>query len=287
VSLGRAVREIFLPQVRTPGFRQALLTLLIAAGGVILLLRRQRAWVVGYALVLAVTLLVWVSNGPLSKLIGAPWYHSSVRLNFNQIFFAALFAGVALAYAVDALTRFRPLNAAVASSLIVVVFVATVGWSEYRNTTKSLRRSFTVDARVTDSSLAAFDWLDAHANPNDVIVNDQNADGSLWMYAFKRLRPLFAIKPIFSDAAAVADWSDRMYVANHIAEIGDNSRADLLVRRFDAKWVYFDEQVFDLFGHRMHLDALRANKNLQLVFHQGTVYVFRIGDLARTTPSAG
>jgi hypothetical protein len=37
----------------------------------------------------------------------------------------------------------------------------------------------------------------------------------------------------------------------------------------------------------MHLDALRANKNLQLVFHQGTVYVFRIGDLARTTPSAG
>ena len=132
------------------------------------------------------------------------------------------------------------------------------------------------DARVTSASLAAFSWLHAHSGKNDVIVNDINADGSLWMYAFRRLHPLFAIKPIFSDRASVEDWNDRLYLLDHLDKLGTDSRADAFVTRYRARWIYFDETVFGLFHHRVRLDALMRDKKLQLVFERGTVHVFRI-----------
>ena len=119
-------------------------------------------------------------------------------------------------------------------------------------------------------------WLHDHAGRDDVVVNDVNADGSLWMYALEGLHPLFAVGPIFSDRAAVADWNDRKYIVTHIDQLGVDSRVDNLVQRYHARWVYFDQKLFDLFRHTMHLDALMQNPRLQLSFQRGTVHVFRI-----------
>ncbi len=279
-SLGIAFGRLVTLQPPQATTRQTLLAALAFVGAAVWLLRRRPAWVLGYALVLGMTLLVWVSNGPLSRLLGVPWYRSSVRLDFNQAFFVSFFAGVALGYAVDAVVRRRGGNTRstlwVASLSALVVFAAAIGYNGQRDSVSLLRRSFTVDARVTPASLAAFRWLHDHSRDDDVIVNDINADGSLWMYAFRRLHPLFAIKPIFSDRAAVGDWNDRLYLLDHLDELGSNSRADTFGTRYRARWVYFDEAVFGLFHHRLHLDALMHNKNLQLVFERGTVHVFRI-----------
>jgi hypothetical protein len=283
LTLGRALGKLVTLQPPQASIRQTLLALLALAGAAIWLLRRRPAWVFAYALVLGATLLVWTSHGAVSRLVGLPWYRSSVRLNFNQAFFVSFFAGVALASTVDSFVRLRKAKSSaallIASLTALVVFAAAIGYNGSRTSVRLLRRSFSVDARVTPASLAAFRWLHDRAGDDDVIINDVNADGSLWMYAFQSLRPLFAIEPVFSDRAAVNDWNDRIYLLDHIGELGGNARADDLVRKYHARWVYFDESVFTLFHHRLHLDALMRNKNLQLAFERGTVHVFRIANL--------
>jgi len=281
VGLGTALGRLLTLQPPQTTSRQVLLALLAMSGVVLWLLRRRPGWPLAYAIVLGVTLLVWVSNGPVSRLLGVPWYHSSVRLNFNQVFFISFFAGVALGAAVDSVVRLREGNprstAWIASLSALVVFAAAVGYTGQRTSVNLLRLSFEKDARVTPASLAAFTWLHSHTARDDVIINDVNVDGSLWMYAFRGLHPLFAIKPIFSDRAAVGDWNDRLYLLDHLGDIGSNSRADGLVSKYHARWLYFDERVFGLFHHRVRLDALMRSKNLHLVFERGSVHVFRIG----------
>ena len=167
-----------------------------------------------------------------------------------------------------------------ASLVVLAVFVAAIGFSGYRSNSRVLKRSFTADPRVTDSSLAAFRWLHQHTGANDVIVNDENADGSLWMYAFQGLHPLFGVEPIFSNPAAKTDWNDRLYLLNHLGELGGNHRADTLLQHFQARWVYFDKSVFDLFHHQLNLQSLLSDSNMQLAFQRGSVYVFRISTIA-------
>ena len=75
----------------------------------------------------------------------------------------------------------------------------------------------------------------------------------------------------------MGDWNDRLYLLDHLDKLGTDSRADAFVTRYRARWVYFDEVVFGLFHHRVHLDTLMHSKSLQLVFERGTVHVFRIG----------
>ena len=280
LSVRSAVGRILTLQIPQEPNPQTVLALLTFAGAAIWLWRRRPAWVVGYALVLGLTLLVWVSHGSLSNALGVPWYHSAARLSFNQAFFVSFFAGVALAYVAEGfvlLGKGRPLRSLLIASIVVaVVFAATLGYDGYRTSTRVLRRSFSVNARVTPASEAAFTWLHDHEGRDDVVVNDVNADGSLWMYALADLHPLFAVGPIFSDRAAVADWNDRMYIVKHIDQLGVDSHLDDLVQRYHARWVYFDQKLFDLFRHTMHLDALMQNPRLQLSFQRGSVHVFRI-----------
>jgi hypothetical protein len=279
VSTASALRRIATLQTPQPP-RQLLLAVLVFAGVAIWLWRRRPAWVVGYAILAAITVLVWVSNGALSKLVGVPWYHSTARLSFNQAFFAPFFAGVALAAIVDAFLgrdharSTRRLAAACLS--VAVVFAATVGYNAYRSSTDLLRDSFENNARVTPDSEAAFSWLRQHAARGDVVVNDVNADGSLWMYALDNVPPLFAVQPISTDRAAQADWNAREYIVQHINRLGVDPRVDALLQRFHARWVYFDERLFGLFHHTMQLDALEHNPRLQVAFERGTVHVFRI-----------
>jgi hypothetical protein len=281
VSTASALRRIV--TLQTPQApRQLLLAVLVFAGVVIWLWRRRPAWVVGYAILAAITLIVWVSKDSLSKLLGVPWYHSTARLSFNQTFFAPFFTGVALAALVDAFVRWGRARSRqwlpVASVSVAVVFAATVGYNAYRSSTDLLRHSFEVNARVTPESEAAFSWLHDHAGPGEVVVNDLNADGSLWMYALDDVPPLFAVHPISTDRAANADWDDRRYIVQHINRLGVDPRVGALLQRFHARWVYFDERLFDLFHHTMQLDALEHNPRLQPVFERGTVHVFRITD---------
>ena len=216
------------------------------------------------------------------------WYHSTARLSFNQAFFAPFFAGVALAAIVDAFVgpdRGAFLAGELATACLAVAVVSPRPWATtpYRSSTDLLRDSFEKNARVTPDSEAAFSWLHQHAARGDVVVNDVNADGSLWMYALDDVPPLFAVQPISTDRAAQADWNACEYIVQHINRLGVDPRVDALLQRFHARWVYFDERLFGLFHHTMQLDALEHNPRLQVAFERGTVHVFRI----TAAPAAG
>jgi len=59
-------------------------------------------------------------------------------------------------------------------------------------------------------------------------------------------------------------------------ELGKGGRADDLRQRYQARWVYYDTEVFNLFHHTVALDELRRNPQLRPVFERGTVHVFQI-----------
>ncbi|MDQ1384524.1 MAG: hypothetical protein QOG65_1903 [Actinomycetota bacterium] len=289
LSTATAVGRIVTLQIPQTPTRQPAFAVLALVGIVIWLWRRRPAWVLAYAIVLGITLLVWVSDNWLSKLLGVPWYHSTARLGFNQAFFVPFFAGVALAALVDVVVRssrsVSPRILIGSCVAVAVLFGAVVGYDSSRSSTDLLRTLFEADARVTPDSNAAFAFLRRRIKPDEVVVNDINADGSLWMYAQADLRPLFAVHPISSDRAALADWDARTYLVKHIDDLDVDLRADALRKRYHAGWVYFDEQLFDLFHHTMQLDTLKHDPRLHLAFERGTVHVFRILDGPGTSPT--
>jgi uncharacterized protein DUF6541 len=279
-SVGEALARIVTLQAPQSDSPYVVLALLALAGAVIWVVRRRYAWVVGGLFVIGVTLLVATSDNVVSRALGLPWYRSPVRLDFNQVFFVAFFAGVALGSFAGWLARRwarRPMFSALAAAgLTTIVFFAIAGYRGANDGRQLLHDSFAHDALATRTPRAAYAWLGRHVRDGELVVNDVNADGSLWMYATRGLRPLFAVQAIASDQAGVRDRADRLYLLTHLGDLGRDPRVQQLVRRYRARWVYYDERVFNLFHHRMQLAAVRANPSLRERFHAGTVYVFEI-----------
>jgi hypothetical protein len=93
------------------------------------------------------------------------------------------------------------------------------------------------EARVDGSDTAAFRWLRRNTAPTDTVVNEPTTDASLWMYADENVRPLLAMQPF----------------------------------RVSAPREYQERQ---LTRHLIKRDALRANPQFSLVFHEDNVFVF-------------
>ncbi len=263
--------------------RQGLLAVLALLGAGIWLLRRRPAWVLGYASVVAVTLLAAVSKSAFSRALTLPWYREPQRVDFNQAFFVPFFAAIVLAFAVGGVARLLRsrwwMLPATAGAL--TVFVTFSGLQADRLTRSLLGFSFENDARVTPASQAAFAWLREHARRDDTVVND-GADGALWMYAQQRLNPLLGVVPADVELGRTRgprDWRDRSYLLHHVHLLGADARADQLTRRYHARWIYFDEKTFFVHRHVLNLDALRHNSHLNEVFHRNTVHVLAINDL--------
>jgi hypothetical protein len=166
-----------------------------------------------------------------------------------------------------------------------VLFVAVIGISAYRTSVSFLRSAFSVkvntfgnQARVDGNSEAAFEWLDGHAGDDDVVVNEPNVDGSLWMYAQHNVTPLIGLRPVgpLPDRSASEDWDGRRYVVRHIHELGENPRVGQLVRKYRARWIYFDTRRFPLTSHEIRIDEIRRNQRIREVLHRDTVHVFEI-----------
>lgn len=270
--------------------RQVLLALLAAVGIVIWLLRRRFAWVVGFAVVVSVMMFAAVSDNRLSKALSLPWYRGPVRIGWNRAFFVPFFAGVALAWAVTAVVRVGQnsrRSVVIATIAAVAVTGASIGYRGYETSSDLLRYSFSHNALVTRESEAAFAWLHQHARPRDTILNDVNAlglttDDSVWMYAQRRLRPLFGFGLstnsgfALPNRAAQRDLRDRMFLLTHLRLLDHSRRVQLLAGRYRVRWVYFDERSITVFRHTLTLADLLANARLRPVFREGPVHVFEL-----------
>jgi hypothetical protein len=270
--------------------RQVLLALLAAVGVVIWLLRRRFAWVVGLALVVSVMVFAAVSDNRLSQALSLPWYRGPTRIGWNRAFFIPFFAGVALAGAVTAVGRAgknRRRSVVIATIAAVVMSGAVFGYRGYDTSSDLLRSSFSHNALVTSESEAAFAWLHRHARPGDTILNDVNSlgittDDSVWMYAQRRLRPLFGFAQstntgfALPNRAAQRDLRDRMFLLKHLRLLDRSRRVQQLARRYRVRWVYFDERTITVFRNTLDLAGLLANPHLRPVFRRGPVHVFEL-----------
>ena len=62
------------------------------------------------------------------------------------------------------------------------------------------------------------------------------------------------------------------------AWIGADPRVAELARKYNARWIFFDERDYLLTQHALDLDALRRNERLSEVFQRGPVHLFRINE---------
>jgi hypothetical protein len=269
-----------------PSERQVVLLALAVVGAAIFVRYHRAAWVIGWIMVIALSVFASTTDNRVIRVLTFPWYSGSIRINWNQALFVPLFAAVPLAIAVPVLARvLRRRSALVPAALVVALFIAFVGFHAYRTGWAFLRSAFAVrpatfgnQARVDGSSEAAFEWLAANGKRNDTVVNEPNVDGSLWMYTLQGVKPLMGLRLVGSppSQSASRDWNDRRYLVQHIHELGTNPRVAQLAHDFDARWVYFDERNFPVARHEMRIDAIRSNPHISEVFRRDTVHVFRI-----------
>jgi hypothetical protein len=270
-----------------PSVRQYLFAALAFVGAAIWLRYRRVAWVVGWVTVIVLSLFASTTDNPVVRALSFPWYSGSFRITSNQVFFVPFFAGVVLAIVVPAVARtLRRRSAVVPATLVVAaLFTLVVGIPAYRTSWSFLHNALAVrimtagnQARVDSDSEAAFQWLAMHTNENETVINEPTADGSLWMYAQRGVKPLLALAPEFSsdDQSARRDWENRRDLVRQIDEPDLTPRLERLIRDYHARWIYFDSRTYPLGTHDLDLDALRNSPHISEVFHRDTVYIFEI-----------
>jgi hypothetical protein len=282
-SIGGPARDLFLrlyydPRRLAP--RQDVLAFLTIVGAAIWLAWRRAAWVVGW---IAVGVLCILSISPGHGLrydLTFPWYHLESRVVPNLAFFVPVFAAVALASGVQAITtllrRPRPTVAAIALGAAALV---VIGIPIYRSETRYVRDSFDPSAKMIDNealvgptALRGFRWLHDHASPQDTVVNEPQLDGSSWMFPEYNVRPLIGV--VFLDIPP--ELRDRFYLASHLQLVGRDSRVDSLARHYHARWVFFDAKVIAVAPRTLSLRVLQENPSMTPVFHDHGTWVFRI-----------
>jgi hypothetical protein len=268
--------------------RQVVLGAAALIGAAIWVVRRQFAWVAGWLTVMALAVLASTSDGWLAKQLTFPWYRIPSRILCNQVLFVPFFAAVALAVGVTAVTRLvRARNVLIPATVAgVVVFVAFSGFHAYRANESSLHDSLTVNstlssqARVDGTVDAGFRWLGRHVRHDETVVNEASVDGSLWMYPLEDVKPLIGWGPItlssFREKYATRDWDNRQRVLENIARIGEDQHVTELARKYNARWIFFDDRLYPLADHVLQLESLRQNPRISEVFRRGPVHVFSI-----------
>ena len=272
--------------------RQGFLAVIALAGAALWLMWRRPAWVTGWVAVVLLTLWASASTNRLADHLTFPWYHLDFRIVPNLAFFVPFFAGVALAHSAVLIARLARRSIVIVPATVAVVAFLTlfVGLHGFRADSDFIQasfdpnaRSFTNQAVVARTSLAAFRWLHVHAAGGDTVANEPNVDGSLWMYAEQRVVPLLG----FYDPGnkhPTPELADRLYLSRHVQRLGRDARADDLSRRFQTRWVFFDIHAVPRAGRSMTLAGLLRNPSLTVVFHDGGTWIFRI-DLSHQSPA--
>ena len=261
--------------------RQGFLAVLALGGAALWLSWRRPAWVAGWFGVVLLVLFADASTNPVANQLTTPWYHIASRISPNVAFFVPFFAGVTLAYGVALVVRVVHRSQAVLPATVAMIAVLTqfVGVRGFRAASTYIRANFdpeypsyVKEAVVAESSLTAFRWLHDHAASGDTVANEPNIGGSLWMYALQDVAPLTG--PY--DKNIPSELADRLYLTEHLKWLGRDAKVDVLARRYQTRWVFFDTHRFLLGRRVMRLADLQQNAHLTAAFHEGATWVFRI-----------
>ena len=182
-------------------FNQPLMAALAIAGVAVALWRHEQvAWLAGWAGVAALYFLAETRTGAIVTAFTFPWYQQPERIAYNVAYFVPVFGALALEATAAALRSLfghdprlmlasRPIAIGGAVALGVVLAVIPTA----RLTVDDLGKAIESFAPVDKAALAGFEFLADHVAQDERVLNDENYDGSLWMYAFEGVSPLFAL----------------------------------------------------------------------------------------------
>ncbi|MCZ7528827.1 MAG: hypothetical protein M5U14_22110 [Acidimicrobiia bacterium] len=255
-------------------WRQGVLSALTVAGaGVALWQRRLWSWASALVLVVWIGGLSHSSDGWLSQVLGFPWYRQSERVAYNVALFVPVFGGIALSTGFRWIAGVRSAAwrtpAFVAAGVAVVLVLA---WPAARHNRELVEIHYEAYGPLRDADLAAFEYLAGRVGPGDTVLNDGNVDGSLWMYAFEGVVPMYGLGAT-SDVSFAAD---RSYLREHVTEVGSDPRVAELVEGYGVRYVYFGERTYPGSDHVMDLGALERAPGLRPVFEEDGVHVFEV-----------
>jgi hypothetical protein len=272
--LGRLLTlDISVPQ------RQGWLVALALAGIAVMLWRRQlTGWIIGAAIVVGLAVMAATSYNPITNALTFPWYRLADRVGYNIVFFVAVFGGALVGITVRWITQ-HVSSRALAVPLVTIVALGllypTTAAQALRANRNMVSESYTNESPVREPDVAAFEYMGTHSRRSDSVLSDLYIDGATWMYAVAGANPLFGVTP--QAKHLTRSWKDRLYLHDHVTELGRNPRVDEIGRRLQVRFVYFGEQTMKQLGpHAFTLDMLRAAPHLREVFDRGGAHVFEI-----------
>ncbi|MDQ1493110.1 MAG: D-galactosaminyltransferase [Actinomycetota bacterium] len=249
------------------------LLLVAATVGIAISIRRRRhaAMLGALGCNLALFLIASCVQGPLRALT-VPWYQHPGRIALNLALVIPFFAAVALVDLAPAvarrLERARPVDDLI-PALAVGLAMAVAGFAVG---TSGLRTLFHDRVVVGQDAKAAFTFLKAHVPRGERVLNDANTDGSMWMYAFDGVVPLVGLRP----ARHTQSWTERVWLLEHVTALGQDPRVEEYLRKYNVRFVYFDDRTFSQNPHHVDGQALRNTAGLCERFRRGTVHVYEI-----------
>jgi hypothetical protein len=206
---------LFSPVVAQPQFWLGLTALV---GVVLMILRRRLLWVVAAYLIIGGAYAATASmDHPLVNTISGPFYNDAWRLAAPLPLAGAFAVGEAVvalgAWLAPRIRLGRSWPAVVGVSTASVVLLGLLGNGAYmaRNIER-LGWPYGDGPTVSAGELEAYDWLAAHVEPGDRVMNDAH-DGSVWMYSAAGVEPMvFTLygAPAGTDAAHLQNRLNQM-----------------------------------------------------------------------------
>jgi hypothetical protein len=261
------------------GIAAPAIVILAAAGAAVALARRAALiWLATGAAVVALYLLSAVSDHALVAGFSFPWYRQPERILYNVVFWLLPFAGYALASATMWVSRRGNTQGLTPVAVVGVAILAlTVSAPSVRQIPPLVQSWGSLFSPVGSPEIAAFEFLEDVTEPGEIVMTDVNADGSLWMYAYSGVEPLFlAAASNLSPDSALASFRSHQELAGRL----DNYRTDPEVlaelQELGIRYVYYDETGFLNAGRTLDYQVLRSDPAFIPVFEQEAVHVYRI-----------
>jgi hypothetical protein len=259
--------------------RQGWLVALAVAGVAVLLWRRElTGWIIGAAVIGGLAVLAATSYNPITNALTLPWYRLADRVSYNIVFFVPVFAGALLGFGARWIAQ-HVSSKAIAVPVVVIIVLGLLypitAARALRANRNMVSESYTSEAPVREANVAAFEYIRAHSRPPDSVLSDLYIDGAMWMYPLAGANPVLGITP--EGKLLNRSWTDRLYLRDHIGELGENERVDEIVHRLRVRFVYFGEEAMKQLGpHGLTLEILRSSPHLHEVFDQDGAHVFAI-----------
>jgi hypothetical protein len=232
--------------------------------------RRLLPWVVVVAALTVLYVATSSTKSAFISLVALPWYGLPERIAYNIVLLLPLFCASALLATADATGRWKlPANATKAL-IALVAFVALV-LPGARVAVRVIAFAATHYVTIGDPERDAFAFMAAHINPNETVLTNENRDGSLWMYAYEGVTPVFLNYP--APSLDFTSWKERRRLAQGVSDIGDDPEIGELLERFSVRFVYFDDDGFPAATYHFTFEDIQQ-AGLCLVYEQYPAYVF-------------